>query len=136
METTFNKQETIKLIEEYYERLEGKKVKVSITSQATTIGLYEDLGCLTTITVTETMEIAGMKKDVKTRISKEELKKQMKALFALYEFDVKSVSLEDGVSSRCEGYGMMEHTVNGAYFNGITVNLEKAKGIGLEKRYK
>lgn len=135
METNFNKQETIKLIEEYYARLEGKKVKVSITAKTGCFGLYETKGCDTTITVSETMEIAGMNKEVKYNLSKDELTKNLRALFALYEFDVKSVNLDDGLSSHCEGYGMMEHTVERAYFNGITVNLEKAKVQGLKKQF-
>lgn len=134
METKFNKQETIKLLEEYYQRLEGKKVKVSISAKAGTFGLYETKGCQTTITVSEKMEIAGMNKDVTYTLSEDELKRNLTALFALYEFDVKGVDIEDGLTSCCEGYGMMEHTVDRAYFNGITVNLEKNKGVKLDKR--
>jgi len=134
METKFSKQETIKLLEEYYEKLEGRKVKVSITAKAGTFGLYETKGCQTTIKVTETMAIAGMNKEVSYNLSKEDLSKNLKALFALYEFDVKGINIEDGLSSRWEGYGMMEHQVETAYFNGITVNLEKNKGVKLDKR--
>lgn len=135
METKFNKQETIKLLEEYYQRLEGKKVKVSISAKAGTFGLYETKGCQTTITVSEKMEIAGMNKDVTYTLSKDDLKRNITALFALYEFDVKGLDIEDGLSSQWEGYGMMEHQVERAYFNGITVNLEKAKNVGLKKQY-
>lgn len=135
METKFNKQETIKLIEEYYERLEGKKVKASISAKSGCFGLYEVKGCETTITISETMDIAGMRKEVKYNLSKEDLTRNLRALFSLYEFDVKSVDLDDGLSSHCEGYGMMEHTVERAYFNGITINLEKAKNVGLKKQF-
>ncbi len=134
METKFNKQETIKLIEEYYERLEGRKVKVSISAKTGCFGLYEVKGCETTITVAETMNIAGMSKEVKFNLSREDLTTNLRALFTLYEFDVKSVNIEDGLSSHSEGYGMCEHTVEKAYFNGITVNLEKNKGVKLDKR--
>ena len=105
METKFNKQETIKLIEEYYEKLEGRKVKATIEAKAGTFGLYETKGCQTTITIAETMEIAGMNKEVKYDLTKEELTKNLRALFALYEFDVKGIDLDDGTSSSCEGYG-------------------------------
>ncbi len=134
METKFNKQETIKLIEEYYEKLEGRKVKATIEAKAGTFGLYETKGCQTTITIAETMEIAGMNKEVKYDLTKEELTKNLRALFALYEFDVKGIDLDDGISSSCEGYGWMEYTVSKAYFNGITVNLEKDKGVKLGKK--
>ena len=102
---------------------------------AGTFGLYETKGCQTTITVSEKMEIAGMNKDVTYTLSKDDLKRNITALFALYEFDVKGLDIEDGLSSQWEGYGMMEHTVDRAYFNGITVNLEKAKNVGLKKQY-
>lgn len=136
METTFNKQETIKLLEEYYAKLEEKQVKVNITAQAGCIGLYETPGCITTITVTESMEIAGIKKEVKTTLSEEEATKKLKALFSLYELSLKSVSYEDGLGSRTEGYGMGEHTVNRAYFNGIKVVVEKQKQQNLSMYYR
>ena len=134
METKFNKQETIKLIEEYYSRLEGRKVKASISAKKTTFGYHEDLGCQTTVTVSEEMEIAGIKKEVKINLTKEELKQNLKALFALYDFDLKGIDYDDGLSSRSEGYGMCEQTVSSAYFNGITVRLEKTKNVNLGKR--
>ncbi|HAB66413.1 MAG TPA: hypothetical protein DCE23_03500 [Firmicutes bacterium] len=136
METKFNKQETIKLLEEYYQKLEGKKVKVSISAKSGTFGLYETKGCQTTITVTERMEIAGMNKDVSVTLPEEDLKRNLTALFALYDFDVKGVDIDDGLSSHWEGYGMMEHQVERAYFNGITVNLEKAKQKNLGMYYR
>lgn len=135
METTFSKQETIKLLEEYYKRLEGKQVKVDISAKAGCIGLYETPGCITTIAISETMDIAGIKKDVKITLSEEEVTKQLRALFALYELDLKSLSYEDGISSSCEGYGMMEHTVRKAYFNGVRVNIEKMKSHNLSYTY-
>lgn len=133
MEAKFSKQETIKLIEEYYERLEGKKVKVTIVAEEGIFGLYETKGYQTTITVKETMNIAGMKKDVKYTLSIDELEEKMIALFALYAFEVKSIKLNDGVSSYSTGYGMMEHTVQKTYFNGVIMDLEKCKNVSLKK---
>lgn len=136
METTFNKQETIKLIEEYYRRLEGKEVKASITAKEACFGLYESKGCQTTVTVTESMEIAGIRKDVKTELGKEDLLTKLRALFSLYEFDLKGFDYEDGLSSRCEGFGMDEHVVSKPYFNGITVRVEKQKQQNLGMYYR
>lgn len=136
METTFNKQETIQLLEEYYSRLEGKQVKANISVKAGCVGLYETPSCITSVIIVESMEIAGIKKEVKTSLSKEEVKTKLKALFALYEFDLKSVDFEDGLSSHCEGFGMGEHTVNKAYFNGITVKIEKQKQHNLSMYYR
>lgn len=127
MEINYTKEETLKLLEEYYRRLEQREVKASITAKKGLVGLYEEEGCITTIAVTEKMEIAGMTKEVKETISEHELKTKLKAFFALYDFELKSVTLNDGINSRYEGYGMAEQEVKSAYFKGITVNLGRKK---------
>lgn len=127
METKFNKQETIKLLEEYFAKLEDRKVKVSINAKVGTFGLYETKGCKTTITVSEKMEIAGIDKDVTFELSEEELSKHITAILQEYGFDAESVQLDDGISDHTEGYFMDEHTVSRAYCNGITVRLNKVK---------
>ena len=125
METNFNKKETIRLLEEYYEKLEGRKVKVTISAKVTTVGIYESKGCRTTITGSEEMDVAGIKKQVKFPISEEDLSHNLTAILGENGFDVQSVSLDDGISSHIEGFYMGEHTVDRAYCNGVTVRLEK-----------
>lgn len=133
MEITYSKEETIKLIEEYYKRLEDREVKASISARKECVGLYEVDGCVTTISVTEKMEIGGMQKDVKETISQEEFKKILRALFDLYGFELTNVILNDGLNSRWEGYGMGEYEVKSAYFKGITINVNKKKNVTLGK---
>ncbi len=133
MEITYSKEETIKLIEEYYKRLEDREVKASISARKECVGLYEVDGCVTTISVTEKMEIGGMQKDVKETISQEEFKKILRALFDLYGFELTNVTLNDGLNSRWEGYGMGEYEVKSAYFKGITINVNKKKNVTLGK---
>lgn len=133
METKFNKQETIKLIEEYYEKLEGRKVSVTITSKVGCIGLYETKGCITNVVVNESMEIAGMNKSVSYNLSSDDVSKSITAVLDLYGLTATSVSLDDGISSRCEGYGMAEHMVDKAYCNGVVVRLEKKKNVVYKK---
>lgn len=125
METNFNKKETIRLLEEYYEKLEERKVSVTISAKVTTYGIYESTGCKTTITGSEEMDIAGIRKPVKFNISEEDLSHHLTAILNEHGFDVQSVSLDDGISSHVEGYFMDEHTVDRAYCNGVTVKLEK-----------
>lgn len=134
MQVEFTKDETIKLIEEYYKKLEDRTVKASITAKTGYTGWRDEEGCVTTITISESFEIIGMNKEVKETISVEQLKTILKALFDLYEFQLNSVTLNDGLNSRWEGYGMAEHEVKSAYFKGITVNVEKKKGFALEKK--
>lgn len=133
MEITYSKEETIKLIEEYYKRLEDREVKASISARKECVGLYEVDGCVTTISVTEKMEIGGMQKDVKETISQEEFKKILRALFDLYGFELTNVTLNDGLNSRWEGYGMGEYEVKSAYFKGVTINVNKKKNVTLGK---
>lgn len=135
MEIEFTKEETIKMIEEYYKRLEERTVKVSINAKKGYTGWQDELGCVTTVTVSEPIEIMGMKKDVKENLTDEQLKTLLKALFDLYELQLTNISLNDGINSRWEGYGMNEHEVQSAYFKGITVNVQKKKNASLEKKF-
>ena len=134
MEIEFTKDETIKLIEEYYKRLEDRTVKVTINSKKGYTGWRDEEGCVTTITVSEPIEIMGMKKEVKQTITEEDLNTILKALFELYEFQLTKVTLNDGLNSRLEGYGIAEHEVTSAYFKGITLNIVKKNNVSLAKR--
>ena len=134
MEIDFTKEETIKLIEEYYKRLEERTVKASITAKKGYTVWRDDEGCVTTITISEPIEIMGIKKEVKQTITVEELKTLLKALFDLYEFQLTNITLNDGLNSRLEGYGMAEHEVTSAYFKGITLNIVKKNNVSLAKR--
>ncbi len=134
MEIEFTKEETIKLIEEYYKKLEDRIVKASISAKKGYTGWRDEEGCVTTITVAEPIEIMGMKKDVKQIITEEELNTMLKALFDLYEFQLTKITLNDGLNSRWEGYGMGEHEVTSAYFKGITINVTKKKNVSLAKK--
>ncbi len=133
MEINYTKEETLQLIEEYYKRLEGREVKAKITSTRGAIDMYDHEGCITSISITEKMDVCGMRKDVVTRLSEDDFKKYLKALFGLYEFNLTDVTLNDGLNSRWEGYGFDEHEVKNPYFKGITVNVEKQKNKGLKK---
>lgn len=135
MKIDYTKEETIKLLEEYYKRLEDREVKVSIKSEKGCIGIYETEGCITHICVSEEMDICGMKKKVVTELSDDEFKTNLRALFNLYGFTLSNVTMNDGISSRWEGYGMAEHQVSSAYFKGISINVEKAKETKLAKTF-
>ena len=122
MEVTFTKEETLKLIEEYYKRLEDREVKASVTAKKGYTGWQDEEACVTAITISENMEIVGMQKEVKESITEDQLNTLLRALFDLYEFDLTSITLDSGLSSKWEGYGMNEHEVKTAYFKGIKVN--------------
>lgn len=127
MEINYTKAETLALIEQYYEKLEGRTVKASALARRESVGFYETESCVTSIYITEEMDVLGAKKQVKEMLSEEQLKELLKALFAEYDFDLTKVVLNDGLDSRWEGYGMAEHVVRSAYFKGITVNVKRKK---------
>lgn len=133
MEVVFTKEETIKMIEEYYKRLEDREVTASITSKKGYTGWQDEEACVTTVTISEKIEILGMQKEVKETITKDQLNTLLKALFDLYELDLKSFTINDGLNSRWEGYGYNEHEVKSAYCKGITVNVDKRKNHTLKK---
>lgn len=136
MEVTFTKEETLKLIEEYYRRLENREVTANASAKKGYTGWQDEEACVTTLTITEKMEIVGMQKEVKETITEDQLNTLLRALFDLYEFDLTSVTLDDGLNSRWEGYGYNEHEVKTAYFKGITANVKKKKNPTLGKKPK
>lgn len=134
MEVSFTKEETLKLIEEYYRRLEDRQVTASVSAKRGYTGWQDEEACVTTITISEKVEIVGMQKEVKETITEDQLNTILRALFDLYELDLTSVTLDDGLNSRWEGYGYNEHEVKTAYFKGINVNVKKKKNHTLGKR--
>lgn len=136
MEVSFTKGETLKLIEEYYRKLEDRNVKAQAKATRGLVGYYEEDGCTTEISVTENLEILGMNKEIKEVITSDQLKTLLTALFGLYDFEMTDLIINDGLSSRYEGYGLAEHEVKTAYFNGITVNVQKKKNYGFTMDYR
>lgn len=133
MTVEFTKEEGAKLIEEYYKRLEDRVVKANIRADKGYIGWRDEEGCIITIEIAEVMEIAGMQKEIKETITKDELLVILKALFELYELDINSISYDAGLNHRWEGYGMNEHEEKYVYFNGIEIDVTKRKNFSLKK---
>ena len=73
MEVSFTKEETLKLIEEYYRRLEDREVTASASAKKGYTGWQDEEACVTTITISEKMEIVGMQKEVKENITEDQL---------------------------------------------------------------
>lgn len=134
MKLEFNKEETSMLIQEYYKRLEDRAVNVSIVSKKAYTGWMDEQACVTTFTISESIEFMGLKKELTEEIRIELINTIFSALFDLYDLKIVSISINDGLDSHLEGYGMNEHQVLSPYFKGITVNVEKKKNYSLEKR--
>lgn len=133
MTIKFTKEEAAKLVEEYYKRLEDRVVKANIKAEKGYIGWRGEEGCIITIEIAEVMEIAGMQKEIKDTITKENLLVILKALFELYDLEVNDISYDAGLNHRWEGYGMNEYEEKYVYFNGIKIDVTKKKNISLKK---
>ncbi len=129
MEVNFTREETIKLIEEYYRRLESREVKAGVTTNIGYVGIYEDEECQTTFTITEKMEIVGMEKDVDIKLSHEDVERNLGALFATYDLQLTGMIVNDGLDYEDRS------SIRSAYFRGLTLNVEKLKQKA-KKNYK
>ncbi len=134
MKIDYKREELTKLLEDYYQRLEGRTVKANIKASKEYVGIYEDLGCVVTITISEELDICGMTKKVEETISKEDMITKLNALFNLYELKLVSLEFDSGLSTSYEGYGMSEREVKTAYFKGATANVEKIRQVNLQKK--
>lgn len=133
MQVEFTKDEIIKLLEEYYKRLEDREVKVTITTKKEYSGWRDEQVCVTIFTVIEKLEVAGMMKEVKQILSKDQVKDCLTAVFGLYDFNLKDMTINSSLNSRWEGYGYNEHEVLTPCFKNITIQLEKRKNVTLSK---
>lgn len=123
----FSENEIINLVEQYYREEEGREVKVSIYSKKECVGIYEEEGCVTNISVKEEFDILGMKKNFVTTIGQEELKDILNLLLEKEGYEVVNLMYNDGLRSECAGYGMHEYQIKKAYFNGVTLTLNNVK---------
>ena len=123
------------LHQERRQSLSGVGIKSGYNAEAYT-GWQDEESCVTTITITELIEIVGMQKEVTETITEDQLNTILRALFDLYEFDLTSITLDAGLNSRWEGYGYNEYEVKTAYFKGIKVNVNKKKNQTLGKKPK
>ena len=122
-----SKEEIINIVEQYYLKEEGKKVKASINSKKECIGIHEEDGCVTTISIKEEFNILGMRKEIVTIIRQDELKNILNILLKNEGYEVINLQYNDGIHSEWVGYGMNEHEIKRAYFNGITLILNSIK---------
>lgn len=127
------KQELSKLVQAYYKKLENREVLVTIASKKECVGLYEDESCVTTISVKEKIKFLGLEKEIVEVISIKKVEEYLRALLAQEGMDLIGVTLNDGLSSHCEGYGLAEHDVYRPYCNGATLEFS-SKNLLLERK--
>lgn len=133
MKAKFTKEELKEILKRYYNELEGREVKIKINSKRECVGLYENYGCVTTIKAISELNIGGIKKEIEETISNKRLNEIITAVFDKDGYTVKNVELDDGLNSRWEGYGMMEHQVQTVYCKGIEVIFEQKQDYTLKR---
>ena len=68
-----------------------------------------------------------MRKEIVTIIRQDELKNILNILLKNEGYEVINLQYNDGIHSEWVGYGMNEHEIKRAYFNGITLILNSIK---------
>ncbi len=125
MQIKLTKEELKGLIKKYYQTLEGRCVKVNISYEGGSVGLYETFGCIISINIHEIVDFLGTKKEVTTTITEEQLREILNALLANENYELTNFKLDYGTRSVTEGSYMTERTVEKAYFNGAVIEFKK-----------
>lgn len=134
MEIKLKKEQVIKYIEEYYGRLEQREVKAHIKYSKEYVGYGEECEtCVAMFYVIEKIDIGGFETEVKDELSREKLEEILRALFDLYEFEVKSVKVCTSLGERCSGYGVCETYTTYPKFDGVVLNVERKKNMAKGK---
>jgi len=133
MKLKFTKEQTIKILEKYYQEEYDLTGKVTIKASTGPVGygMYEELGCILEMKITGNIDFMEEKIPCEKRISPKNVEEAFGFYLEKSGYEVEKVRLDSGISSSCEGYGLAEHTVTKAYFSGITVTTkEKVRKIG------
>ena len=135
MEMKFTKDDSVKFIEEYYQKFESRNINAKIKSEKTTCGygMGEMDTCSTSIVIEEEIEIMGIKTKTTERLGEDKLLGIFKAVLEDYGYDVKSAKFDDGINHTWEGCYMNEHQVARVYCKGVELSVQKLvkqKSIG------
>lgn len=127
MEMRFSKDDSIKVIEEYYKKFEQKVVKAKIKSQngSCGYGMAEIDTCYTNVVIEEEIEVMGIKTKTIEMVLEKNLLGIFKAVLEEYGFDVTKVEFDDGINTSWEGCYMNEHQVSRVYCKGVILNVKK-----------
>lgn len=125
MEIIYSKNDLKDLIKKYYLEMEGRDVKVSITSKSELVGFYGTNTCVTTIKVKESVTILGKTTTTEKVISKDELFNMFNIMLENEGYILSDLEYNSGIREECVGYYMNEHIESKPYFNGIILNVRK-----------
>lgn len=132
MELKFSKKDTLKLIEEYYKKTEGRMVKANISSHKVNCGYGRDEYDTVSSTLTISEEFTSIGATVKstTTISDTELKNIFNNILEENSYGVEKFSFDDGLNYETIGAYMYEQSIKTPYCNGIIL---KIKSLGIQK---
>ena len=121
---SLDKERTIELIKAYYKKLEFTDVDVDITPNKS-YDFYDKETCLTDITITRNIKVAGVVASSKETLLPHELMYILNALFDEEGIVIEELNLDDGLKCECVGYGYAEHVEKTPYFNGIRLKVRE-----------
>ena len=133
MKIVVDKNNTQKIIEDYYNEQIGIDGKVSIFPKISLsgYGMYEYEKCYLEISLKYKMKLLGKEYEALINIDKDDVSNAFKYAFSKENYNIKSFNYLNGLDYITEGYGMGEHTCKKPYFKGIEIELsEKTKKIG------
>lgn len=127
MEMKFSKEDSIRIIQDYYKKHEQRDVKVKIKSEKGTCGygMAEMDTCFTSIILEEEIELLGVKTKTTEKLPEENLLGIFKTALEEYGYDVTKASFDDGINHVWEGYFMDEHQVSKVYCHGVNLTVKK-----------
>lgn len=132
MELKISKKDTVKLIEDYYKKTEGRIVKASISSSKVSRGYgrdeYDDVS--SSLTISEEVPIMGLIAKSNTTISDLELKNIFNNILEENGYEVEKFSFDSGLRYETIGAYMYEQSISTPYCNGIILNV---KSLGKQK---
>jgi len=123
----FTKEDSIKIIEDYYKKYEKRNIKAKIKSEKGTCG-YGMAGmdtCYTSIIIEEEIELLGAKTKITEKLPEANLLEIFKTVLQSQGYDVTNASFDDGINKVWEGYFMDEHQVSKVYCHGVNLTVKK-----------
>ena len=127
MEMKFSKEDSIRIIQDYYKKHEQRDVKVKIKSEKGTCGygMAEMDTCYTSIILEEEIELLGVKTKTTDKLPEANLLGIFKTVLEEYGYDVTKAEFDDGINHVWEGYFMDEYQVSKVYCHGVNLTVKK-----------
>lgn len=129
MEIKFNRKQVQNIIETYYREYEGLDMKAHISCKMEWVGygMAEHEDAVVSISANGCCDVLGQTVEIAKKISSQDLTDIFGTVLAKSDYEVLDVTLDSGVKTSYEGYGMTECEVSKPYFGGVIVRTAEKK---------